>query len=69
MPTIVGDIGIVASRDPVAVDQAAIDMVETRAGRKLPELIGDGRLNWSHQIQHAVKIGLGCAEYELIEVS
>jgi uncharacterized Fe-S center protein len=68
MPTMVPDIGIVASRDPVAVDQAAIDMVETRAGRTLPELMGDGRLNWSHQILHAVKIGLGCAEYELIEV-
>jgi uncharacterized Fe-S center protein len=69
MPTMVPDIGIVASTDPVAVDQAAIDMVETRGGRKLPDLIGNRKLDWRHQIEHAVKIGLGCAEYECIEVS
>ncbi len=69
MPTIVGDIGIVASTDPVAVDKAAIDMVETCAGRKLPELIGNSELDWHHQIEHAVKIGLGRADYECIEVS
>jgi hypothetical protein len=64
----VADLGIVASRDPVAVDQAAIDLVESRGGRKLPELIGNSKLDWSHQIRHAVKIGLGCAEYELSEI-
>jgi uncharacterized Fe-S center protein len=69
MPTMVQDIGIVASTDPVAVDKAAIDMVETRGGRKLPELIGNNRLDWRHQIEHAVKIGLGRADYECIEVS
>jgi uncharacterized Fe-S center protein len=69
MPTMVADIGIAASTDPVAVDQAAIDKVESRGGRKLSELIGNSRLDWSHQIRHAVKIGLGCAEYELIEIN
>ena len=69
MPTMVGDIGIMASTDPVAVDKAAIDLVETCAGRKLPELIGNSKLDWHHQIEHAVKIGLGCADYESIEVS
>ncbi len=68
MPTMVADIGILASTDPVAVDRAAIDMVEARGGRRLPELIGNGNLEWRHQIEHAVKIGLGCAEYELIDV-
>jgi uncharacterized Fe-S center protein len=69
MPTMVQDIGIVASTDPVAVDQAAIDLVEARDGRKLPDLIGNRKLDWRHQIEHAVKIGLGRAEYERIEVS
>lgn len=68
MPTMVEDIGILASADPVAVDQAAIDLVETRGGRKLPQLIGNSQLDWHHQIEHAVKIGLGRADYELIEV-
>lgn len=69
MPTMVQDIGIVASTDPVAVDKAAIDIVETRGGGKLPVLIGNTKLDWRHQIEHAVKIGLGRADYECIEVS
>lgn len=69
MPTIVEDIGILASTDPVAVDQAAIDMVETRGGKGLPQLIGNSRLDWRYQIEHAVKIGLGRADYKLVEVN
>ena len=69
MPTMVEDIGILASRDPVAVDRAAIDLVEARGGKPLPELLGRRELDWRHQIEHAVKIGLGRADYELVEVS
>ncbi|HNS19365.1 MAG TPA: DUF362 domain-containing protein [Sedimentisphaerales bacterium] len=69
MPTMVEDIGILASTNPVAVDQAAIDVVETRGGRKLPQLIGNQELDWRHQIEHAVKLGLGQAEYEWVEVN
>jgi len=69
MPTMVEDIGIVASTDPVAVDQAAIDLVEARGGKKLPELIGNGKLDWRFQIEHAAKIGLGRVEYVCKEVS
>lgn len=69
MPTIVPDVGILASTDPVAVDKAAIDMVEARGGRTLPELIGKRKLDWHYQIEHAVKIGLGRADYELIKVT
>ena len=68
MPTIALDIGILASTDPVAVDQAAIDTVEAAGGAKLPKLIGNKKLDWRHQIEHAVKIGLGRADYEIIEV-
>ncbi|UCD53363.1 MAG: DUF362 domain-containing protein [Phycisphaerales bacterium] len=69
MPRVVDDIGILASTDPVAVDQAAIDLVEQRGGKAVPALIGNKRLDWRHQIEHAVKIGLGTAEYELIEIT
>lgn len=68
MPTIVEDLGILASADPVAVDKAAIDMVEAKGGKKLGRLIGNGKLDWRWQIEHAVKIGLGRAEYELCDV-
>jgi len=69
MPKMVDDIGILASADPVAVDKAAIDLVEDRGGKELPALIGNRKLDWRHQIDHAVKIGLGHADYELVEVS
>ena len=68
MPKIVDDIGILASTDPVAVDKASIDLVEKRGGKKLPKLIGDAKLDWHTQIDHAVEIGLGSAEYKLIDV-
>ncbi len=68
MRKIVDDIGILASTDPVAIDKAAIDLVEDRGGQDLPRLIGNKKLNWRYQIEHAVKIGLGSAEYELVEI-
>lgn len=69
LPKIVDDIGIVASTDPVAVDKAALDLVEERAGKKLPQLIEKENLNPIFQFQHAEKIGLGSTNYELIEIS
>ena len=69
MDTIVDDIGIVASTDPVAVDKAALDLVENKAGRKLAELLENDKLDPRYQIEHAERIGLGSSSYELIEVN
>jgi len=68
MPKIVDDIGIVASTDPVAVDRAALDLVERKAGKSLAELLEDEKLDPRHQIEHAERIGLGSISYELVEV-
>ena len=68
MKIIVDDIGIVASTDPVAVDKAALDLVESKAGSKLQELIGNSELDPNHQLRHAELIGLGSNNYELIEI-
>ncbi len=68
MPKIVNDIGIAASRDPVAVDKAALDLVEKKAGRKLGELLDNEELDPYYQIDHAERIGLGSSSYELIEI-
>jgi len=68
MRKIVKDIGIVASIDPVAVDKAAIDLVENNGGKGLAQLSGNVKLSPRYQIEHAEKIGLGSANYELIEV-
>ena len=68
MRKIVDDIGILASSDPVAIDQAALDLVESKAGRKVPELIDNEELNPTWQIKHAESIGLGSSKYELVEI-
>ncbi len=68
MTKIVDDIGIAASRDPVAVDKAALDLVESKGGRKLAELLEKDKLDPRYQIEHAERIGLGSANYELIEI-
>jgi len=67
-PAIVADIGILASTDPVAVEQSALDLVEGQAGRKMAELIDNPELDPQHQIRHAVDIGLGSSDYDLVEV-
>ncbi len=68
MRKIVDDIGIVASTDPVAVDAAALDLVEKKAGRKLAELLNNDELDPRCQIEHAERIGLGSRDYELIQI-
>ena len=69
MRKIVDDIGIAASTDPVAVDKAAVDLVETTAGKKLAKLLGNDKLEPGYQFEHAQRIGLGSTNYELIEVN
>jgi len=58
------DIGILASQDPVAIDQASIDLVTKHTGHDiLKEKTGmDGR----RQIEYAEKLGLGSRKYKLI---
>ena len=68
MPNIVSDIGITASTDPVAIDKASLDLVENKAGKKLPQLLENEALDPLPQIEHAQRIGLGSTDYELIEI-
>lgn len=68
LPKIVDDIGIVASADPVAVDKAALDLVESAGGMGMGELIAADKLNPLYQLKHAENIGLGSMQYQLIEV-
>lgn len=66
---VMADLGIVASTDPVANDQAFIDMVwasDDPGAKKLQERI-DSRLG-REILPYAEELGLGSCEYELIEV-
>jgi uncharacterized Fe-S center protein len=63
---IVEDIGILGSLDPVALDQASVDLVNKRSGKDILRVGYD--IDWSVQLSHGVKIGLGSRDYELIEL-
>jgi uncharacterized Fe-S center protein len=77
---LVPDIGILASKDPVAIDQASCDLVNHQAGfvnsalQKNHEPGKDKFLGvWENtigqiQLDYGDKIGLGCKDYKLIEI-
>ena len=61
------DIGILASYDPVAVDQACIDLVYgAQDGQSLVRRI-ESR-NGLHTLEHAESIGLGSRAYQLVNI-
>ncbi len=61
------DIGIMASRDPVAIDQACVDQVfEVEDGTSLQNRILS--LNGLNILKHAEEIGLGNRAYRLIDM-
>lgn len=61
------DIGILASIDPVALDQACIDLVYHAEGREtLVNRIE--QKNGIHTLESAEKIGLGSRKYELVNI-
>jgi len=76
--SVVPDIGVLASTDPIAIDQAAYDMV--RAATGLPGSRGEGMAPGDDKFQritgidgtiamvHGERLGLGTREYEIIEV-
>ncbi len=58
------DVGILVSRDPVAVDVAALDLIEKRAGKTLSQLAYD--IPYRVQLDYAQELSFGNADYELI---
>lgn len=65
----IADIGILASSDPIAIDQACIDLVYACSDMGKPHLIEriESR-NGVHTIEAAAELGFGSREYELIEL-
>ncbi|WP_075280296.1 DUF362 domain-containing protein [Thermophilibacter provencensis] len=67
-PAKMADIGILASADPVALDQACVDLVYS-SDDDSADLIGRiESLGGEHVLEHAEKIGLGSRGYRLVEV-
>jgi len=61
MKPIATDIGIFASTDPVAIDQACLDILDKKEGKTV---FKKGR----RTLAYAESIGLGSRHYELKEV-
>ncbi len=63
------DVGILISDDPVAIDQACLDLVYASKDPGRDHLIEriESR-NGVHTVEAAAKLGIGTREYELIEV-
>jgi uncharacterized Fe-S center protein len=77
---IVPDIGILASKDPVALDQASYDLVNKQKGLANSSLHSNHekgadkfrgvwpKVDGTHQLKYGEKIGLGSRDYEIIEI-
>jgi len=77
---IVNDIGILSSEDPVAIDQASVDLVNGQEGNRSSKLPGAWKpgedkfraiypqVDWSIQLTYAEEIGMGTREYELVKI-
>ncbi len=66
------DIGILASTDPVALDQACLDLVfavePTEGNDNQPLIERIKSRHGMHIVDYAEKIGLGSKEYELVDI-
>lgn len=62
---IIPDVGILASRDPVAIDMATLDLTAKTNGKTLAELSYENK-NAMVQIEYAAEIGMGDMDYELV---
>ena len=65
----IADIGILVSTDPIAIDQACIDLVYACSDPGRPHLLEriESR-NGVHTIEAAAELGYGSREYELVEI-
>ncbi|RJS88572.1 4Fe-4S ferredoxin, partial [Candidatus Bathyarchaeota archaeon] len=81
---IVPDIGIVASKDPIAIDKCSADLINAAAGLK-NSILGDADKeealmpgfdkishitgrDWTRLLKLGERVGLGSLEYDLIKI-
>ncbi len=77
---IVNNVGVLASMDPVAVDQASVDLINRQTGLPGTELkanlnAGEDKfkglypsVDWPHQLSYAETLGLGTRAYRLVRL-
>lgn len=65
--SIINDIGILASFDPVAIDKASVDVINNTVGKDIFKEFFPN-IDYSVQLKYAEEIGVGSTKYDLIEV-
>lgn len=66
MKPLIPDIGILASTDPVALDQASFDLVNKAAGVDLFKK--EHHIDATAQLKYAEELGLGKRKYDLVNI-
>jgi len=64
---IIPDIGILASMDPVAIDQASYDLISQTGKSNIFDEIYPG-IGEPHQLKYAESMGLGTRDYEITRI-
>ncbi|HEX59289.1 MAG TPA: DUF362 domain-containing protein [Methanomicrobia archaeon] len=65
LPPLCRNIGVLASKDPVAIDKCSIDLIRKAAGR---DVFASFDVDPEVQVRHAAALGLGSLEYELVQI-
>jgi len=65
--SVIDDIGVLAGTDPVAIDQAVLDLTRHKAGQSLAD-IAYPNLNPNIQLEYGEQIGLGSWNYNISEI-
>ncbi|NLA57570.1 MAG: DUF362 domain-containing protein [Firmicutes bacterium] len=66
-PAVVRDVGILASYDPVAIDQATVDLLAEAAKKDLFKDMWPEN-DYNAQLDHAERMGMGTRRYELVTI-
>ncbi len=59
------DVGVLFSKDPVAIDQAAYDLIVKEQG---DIFLKNTSVDGTHILKYSEEIGLGCKDYELVVI-
>ena len=67
-PPKMADVGILASADPVALDQACVDLIYASSDDSADLIARIESLDGQHVLEEAERLGVGSRTYELVEI-
>lgn len=61
------DIGVLASTDPVAIDQASVDLVNKETNSDIFRKLWP-KIDYNHILEYAEELGIGKREYKIVKI-